>query len=178
MTRPRALPPFAETLLLLGLGLVAVQAALIPLGPGGALVPPDLLYCLVIAWVIRRPSSAPIWAVLALGLFADVMLSRPHRPRCSRPASRVRMVPGPPAPLPRHALPARMAAGRRLRRDPRRHVDRAFAGLRRPPGLATLLPYFLATAIAYPLIVLGLTWCLRIRAPHAHRFGNPLGRCE
>jgi hypothetical protein len=50
-----------------------------------------------------------------------------------------------------------------------------FAG---PPGFATLLPYLLATAIAYPVVALGLTWCLRIRAPHAHRFGNPLGRLK
>ncbi len=57
MSRPRALPPLVETALFLGLGLVAVQAALIPLGPGGALVAPDLLYGLVIAWVIRAPGE-------------------------------------------------------------------------------------------------------------------------
>ena len=179
MTRPRALPPFAETLLFLGLGVVAVQAALIPLAPGGALVPPDLLYCLVIAWVIRRPSSAPIWAILALGLFADVMLSRPIglgalglllASEWFR--AHPRRFHGTPFPLEWLAVAAGFAA---ILGAMWIALSLVFAG---PPGLATLLPYFLATAIAYPLIVLGLTWCLRIRAPHAHRFGNPLGRFE
>ena len=57
MSRARAsCRAFAEKPLLLGLGFVAVQAALIPLEPGGALVAPDLLYCLIVAWVIRRPA--------------------------------------------------------------------------------------------------------------------------
>ena len=77
MSPPRALPPFIEKAIFLGLGVVAVEAALIPLGPGGALVAPDLLFGLVVAWVVRRPATAPLWAVLALGLFADLMLSRP-----------------------------------------------------------------------------------------------------
>ena len=63
--------------MLLGLGFMAVLAVMIPLGPGGELVAPDLLYCLLVAWVVRRPARTPLWAVVALGLFADVMLSRP-----------------------------------------------------------------------------------------------------
>lgn len=175
MTRP--LPGVAETLLFLGLGVVAVQAALVPLGPGGTLVPPDLLYCLAVAWVIRRPKSAPLWAITGLGLFADVMLSRPiglgalglllasewfrlHARRFH----------GSPFPLEWLAAATGFAAvlgGMTL----------ALALVLAPrPGLATLLPYLAATAIAYPLVVLGLTWCLRVRAPGAQRFGNPLGR--
>jgi penicillin-binding protein 2 len=38
---------------------------------------PDLVYCLAIAWTIRRPDEAPRWAILALGLAGDVMISRP-----------------------------------------------------------------------------------------------------
>ena len=45
-----------------------------------------------------------------------------------------------------------------------------------PPGLGPLSRYLLATALAYPLVVLGLTGCLRLRAPQAQRFGDPLGR--
>ena len=36
-----------------------------------------------------------------------------------------------------------------------------------PPGVGLLARYLLATAIAYPLVVLGLAWCLRLRAPRA-----------
>ncbi len=179
MNRPRTLPPFTEKLLFLALGVVAVQAALIPLGPGGALVPPDLLYGLTVAWVIRRPATAPIWVVLALGLFADVMLSRPlglgalglllasewfrHRAR------RFHGAPFPLEWLAAAAGFAAMLAGMAI----------AMAlVLLDPPGLGTLLHHLLTTALAYPLIVFGLTWCLRLRAPQAHRFGNPLGRLE
>ena len=60
-----------------GSASLSVLAVMIPLGPGGALVAPDLLYCLLVAWVVRRPARTPLWRVVALGLFADVMLSRP-----------------------------------------------------------------------------------------------------
>jgi rod shape-determining protein MreD len=36
-----------------------------------------------------------------------------------------------------------------------------------PPGLGPSGRHLLATAIAYPLVVLGLVWCLRVRAPRA-----------
>lgn len=76
MTRRR--PAALETLLFLALGLVAIYAPLVPFshsaeGPAA----PDLLYCLVAAWVLRRPFGAPLAAVLALGLLADVLLMRP-----------------------------------------------------------------------------------------------------
>ena len=77
MSRSRRLPASVEKALLVGLGVVAVVAAMTPLAPGGGMVAPDLLYAVIVAWVIRRPAATPLWAVLALGLFADVMLSRP-----------------------------------------------------------------------------------------------------
>ena len=77
MNPPRALPALAETPLLTGLGVLSVLAVTMPLGPGGALVAPDMLYCLLVAWAIRRPAQLPLWVVVALGLFADLLLSRP-----------------------------------------------------------------------------------------------------
>jgi hypothetical protein len=38
------------------------------------------------------------------------------------------------------------------------------------------LRYLLATALAYPLVVFGLTWCLNLRAPRSQAFGSPTGR--
>ncbi len=61
----------------IGLCLLATVAALIPLGAGGGLMPPDLLFGLVLAWALRAPDPLPVWALVALGLFGDVMLSRP-----------------------------------------------------------------------------------------------------
>ena len=34
-----------------------------------------------------------------------------------------------------------------------------------PPGAVRLARYLFATTLAYPLVVLGLAWCLRLRAP-------------
>ena len=46
-----------------------------------------------------------------------------------------------------------------------------------PPGFSAALRYTFVTALAYPLVVLGLTWCLRLRAPRtsegAYRLGRP-----
>lgn len=64
-------------LFLAGFGLVAILAAMIPLAPGGTLVPPDILWCVVVAFALRRPGAAPLWLIVVLGLTADLMLSRP-----------------------------------------------------------------------------------------------------
>jgi rod shape-determining protein MreD len=75
MTRP--LPRLVHTAMLLLLGFAAIYAQLIPLGPGGDLVAPDLLFCIVVAWTIRAPAMVAFGLVVGLGLFADLMLSRP-----------------------------------------------------------------------------------------------------
>ena len=108
---------------------------MIPLGPGGALVAPDLLYCLLVAWVVRRPARTPLWAIVALGLFADVMLSRPLglgalALMLAVEAFRRRAVLFHGAPF----LLEWLAAVAGLRGDARRHAPRARAGLRRAAG--------------------------------------------
>jgi rod shape-determining protein MreD len=75
MTAARRFGPRVEMAAILVLGAAAIHLALLPVSLG---VPgPDLVYCLVAAWVVRRPGEAPLWAVLGLGLAADVFLSRP-----------------------------------------------------------------------------------------------------
>jgi rod shape-determining protein MreD len=177
MTGTRRLPPFAEKLLLAGLGCVAVLAALIPLEPGGELVAPDLVYALMVGWVIRRPGATPLWAAPLLGLFADLMLSRPlglgalglvFATEAFR--TRARLFHGSPFVIEWLAATAGFAivlAAMQLA------LAIVFA---HPPGLGPLARHLLATALAYPLVVLGLTWCLRLRAPEAQRVAGPLGR--
>jgi rod shape-determining protein MreD len=175
----RRLPASVEKALLVGLGVVAVVAAMTPLAPGGGMVAPDLLYAVIVAWVIRRPAATPLWAVLALGLFADVMLSRPiglgalgllfasefFRGR----AATFHGVPFPLEWLAAAVVFAAMLAAIQLA------LMVVAAG---PPGAGPLARHFVATVLAYPLVVLGLTWCLRLRAPQAQRFGDPLGRLQ
>ncbi len=170
MSARPAVPPFLETAIFVGLGLVAVEAALIPLGPGGALVPPDLLFGLVLAWVIRRPASAPLWAMLGLGLFADLMTSRPlglgalglllaaewFRRRAARFQS---------GPFPLEWLAVALAFAAVLAAM---QIALALVFADRP-AFAALARYALATVLAYPLIVLGLAWCLGLRPATAAR---------
>jgi rod shape-determining protein MreD len=177
MSAGRRLPPFAEKLLLVGLGFVAVQAALIPLEPGGELVAPDLLYALMVGWVIRRPGSTPLWAAPLLGLFADLMLSRPLglgalglMVATEAFRTRARLFHGSPFVIEWLAATVVFAAVL----GAMQLVLTILAA--HPPGLGPLSRHLLATALAYPLVVLGLTWCLRLRAPQAQASGNPLGR--
>jgi len=139
--------------LLLGFGLVAVLAAMIPLGPGGHLVPPDLLFCLVLAWTLRAPGSVPIWALVLLGLFADTMLSRPiglgalglllaaEAVRGLMP--RLRGLPFPAEWLVAVVLCALVLAGMHLA------LRLVFADA--PPAM-DLVRYLVATALAYPIV--------------------------
>lgn len=72
------------TRMVLGPGLFILLAAgllltrLLPLsGTGGGWPGPDLLLCLSIAWVMRRPDLLPVWAVAAVALLGDLLLQRP-----------------------------------------------------------------------------------------------------
>lgn len=61
-----------------GLCLVFVFFRLLPLNtvPGG-LPGPDLILCLTLAWVIRRPDVLPMPLVAGVSVLADLLLMRP-----------------------------------------------------------------------------------------------------
>jgi rod shape-determining protein MreD len=64
--------------LFLGLALVLLFLRLLPLGhEPGALPGPDLLICLIMAWVVRRPDFLPMPLILAVMLAEDLILMRP-----------------------------------------------------------------------------------------------------
>ncbi|MGB0497990.1 MAG: rod shape-determining protein MreD [Rubricella sp.] len=64
---------------LLAAGFVlAFIVLLAPVSPGtGGWLMPDLIFCLAAVWVLRRPEGAPLPALLAIGLAADLLLGRP-----------------------------------------------------------------------------------------------------
>lgn len=67
-----------RTALMVCLGLVAVFIEAAPLGVGPEAPPsPDLLLCVVFFWTARRPESAPLPAIFALGLVRDLMADLP-----------------------------------------------------------------------------------------------------
>ena len=178
MSAPRrTLPSAVETLLYLGLGLVATVAPLVPLAPGGLLLPPDLAWCLTVAWVIRRPARLPFPAILVVGLLGDALLARPlglgalgllvlaevfrHRAHLFWSA---------PFALEWLAAAAGFAA---MLAAEQLALEIVFA---EPPGLALTLRYVGATAVAYPFVVLGLVWCAGLRAPRLRDGGHHMAR--
>lgn len=68
---------WAEIALFLVLGFVAIGIPLVPMGLAANSIPfPDILFCLIVAWVIRRPSSAPMLVVALLAVLADALMMR------------------------------------------------------------------------------------------------------
>lgn len=52
--------------------------ALLPFGAGeGGWPGPELIVCLVAAWVLRRPDYVPVWLLLGVLLLDDALLMRP-----------------------------------------------------------------------------------------------------
>lgn len=62
--------------LLLAGGLILARLVPLPGGPG-AMPGPDLLFCVTIAWVLRRPDLLPVGLIAAAALSADLLLQRP-----------------------------------------------------------------------------------------------------
>lgn len=64
--------------LFLALALVLVFAKLLPLGSlAGTWPGPDLLVCLIFAWLLRRPDYLPVMLICAVVLVEDFLLMRP-----------------------------------------------------------------------------------------------------
>ena len=60
------------------LALLLVFLRLLPLGSvAGDWPGPDILLCLVFAWVVRRPDFLPVWLIGAVVLLEDLILLRP-----------------------------------------------------------------------------------------------------
>ena len=64
--------------LFIAAALALIVVALLPLRPGAVAWPgPDLLLCLVFAWVLRRPEQVPVLIIAAVMLVADILFLRP-----------------------------------------------------------------------------------------------------
>ena len=58
--------------------LVMLFLRLLPLGDGAARLPgPDLVLCLTLAWLLRRPDYLPALLIVAVFLVEDLLLMRP-----------------------------------------------------------------------------------------------------
>ncbi|WP_374645863.1 rod shape-determining protein MreD [Tabrizicola sp.] len=64
--------------LFLGLALLLLFVRLLPLNHApGALPGPDLLICLILAWIVRRPDFLPMPLIAGVILLEDLVLMRP-----------------------------------------------------------------------------------------------------
>ena len=172
-----ALPPLLERLAIAGLAMAAIYLALVPFGAPGAPPMPDLVYCLLAAWVIRRPARAPLWMVVGLGLVADLMLSRPLglgalgllvvserlRAHTGLLHGHGFVVEWLAVALGFAVLLAIMQAGLLF----------VFADA---PSVPVLLWYLATTVLAYPLVVAGLAGLIGLRMPQAGRGSVVPGR--
>lgn len=61
-----------------GLAFAAIHVPMVPISHAAdRFALPDLLYCLALAFVVRRPTAAPLALVLAAGLLGDILLAKP-----------------------------------------------------------------------------------------------------
>ena len=174
----RRFGPWIERLAVLGLGIAAIYLALLPFGLDATpLATPDLVFCLGLAWVVRRPAEAPLWAILALGLAADLFLSRPlglgalgllFAAEAMR-ASAASLSSGPFVAEWATAAVLAVAAGLGAQMA----LEITFAD---GPGLGAVLRGAAATALAYPVVVALLAFGLGMRGGRRPRDGDRLGR--
>lgn len=169
MTRAHPRSPRVGKALLLVFGLVAIYLPLVPYSlAAGGVGPPDLLFGLVIAWIVRRPDSAPMPLVVLLGLLADVLISRPlglgalGLVICAElfRSQRSSLV-GSPFLLEWFAVTVALVA---------LSVFSYFllkVTFMDGPSLQQLVGQSLVSAICYPTIVASLHWMVGIRAPEA-----------
>lgn len=65
-------------LMFAGLAAAVTFLALLPFGSGEGGIPgPELIVCLIAAWILRRPDYVPVWLLLFVLLIDDALLMRP-----------------------------------------------------------------------------------------------------
>ena len=67
-----------EIFLFVLVGFVAIGLPIVPMGlAANSIVFPDIMFAAFAAWVIRRPTSAPVVGIVFFGILADAMMMRP-----------------------------------------------------------------------------------------------------
>lgn len=138
---------------------------LLPLSAGPTGWPgPDIALCLVLAWVLRRPDQLPALLIVAAFLLEDVLLYRPPGlwpaiVLLGSEAARLREARWRDQPFMVEWLRIAILVGAMMLGY--RIVQMLF--LMPVPALGQVILQYLATVIAYPLVVLGARWLLGLR---------------
>ena len=154
----------ARTGVMLSLGLLAIYVEAAPLGIGPSAPPsPDLLLCVVVYWIVRRPDSTPLLAVFALGLVRDLVTDLPTGAGALALVLAAEVVR-----RSRHRLARGSFMLEWLTLSAAAFGTAAFLWLlialtlTQPPYVIDLFHQSLYTVMAYPLIVVAFRWGLRI----------------
>lgn len=167
-----------ERLVFLMAGIVILLVGLLPLGNAAlGLSWPDLLYCMVIGWVWRRPELAPLPLIVVIGLLADLVSGRPlglwtlllvlgsefFRGRAIGKGLSMRLVEW----FSAASVFAVLVIAYKL------VLAASFSAS--PPASKLALHVFV-TSLAYPVVVAFLYWVLNIREPLPSQRSRSLGR--
>jgi rod shape-determining protein MreD len=147
------------------LSLLAVTIEVAPLGLSATALPgPDLLFCVVAVWALRRPRSTPLLLVFALGVMRDLATDLPAGLGALTLVAASEILRRRSATLARQPFPveflwvATLAAGMMLAQ-----WLGVLISLARPPYLSLLLQQFTATLLVYPAVLLVCRWGLGLR---------------
>lgn len=173
MALPAPLAPWlsparlAGVAFVLALCLVAIAVEAAPLGHAADAWPsPDLLFCIVAYWSLRRPHSVPLLAVFAAGLVRDLLTDAPVGAGTLTLILASEALKAAARPLARRGVGAEWLA-----------VAGAFAAtlllqwlmvlltLAHPAYLVELGRQWLVTLAVYPLLAGVFRWLFRVRAP-------------
>lgn len=155
----------AHLAFVLALALVAVSIEAAPLGHAANAWPsPDLLFCIVAYWSLRRPEAVPLIAVFAAGLARDLLTGAPVGAGSLTLVLASEAFKAAARPLSRRGSGAEWVA-----------VSAAFAVvllaqwlmvllvLAHPPYLIELARRWLLTVLLYPALYIVFRWLLRVR---------------
>lgn len=169
----------ALSILLALFGTFAVLIEAAPLGfTPGARPSPDLLFCIVAYWAVRRPAATPLLLVVALGLLRDFLTDVPIGAGALTLAIAAEVLRGMSGRISRLSvvmewvISALVAAAMLLLQ-----WTMVLVTLMQPPYLAEIVSQWLATALFIPVVALSLRWFLRIgrTTPPRHRPRNRPG---
>lgn len=158
-------------------GLVAILLPLLPSGlTADAISMPDLFLCLVIAWVIRSPDTAPFFLVFAMALLADVMLNRPIGLWAFLTLAGAEYMRATARTMREHMfLVETLIFGAALVAMSLAHLLVLNLALVTTPRIGLVASHLGVTILAYPVIVAILHWIIGIRAPRLPSASTRLG---
>lgn len=149
----------------LALGLVAVSVEAAPLGfEANAWPSPDLLFCIIAYWSLRRPEAVPLLAVFAAGLGRDLLTDAPVGAGALALVLAAEGLKAVERPLTRRHFGAEwLTIGGALAVVLLAQWLMVLLVLAHPPYLLELFQQWLITLALYPLLAAVFRWLFRVR---------------